>query len=117
MVATPHVLDRVASVGLPSLSRAEAFQMSERWKMWLPFVRLSVSRTCFQLLSGKTRPLPNDLAKALMVESLRQHHADILCRLLRSRISLRVIKRNKLDDPLRDKDEFEDLIREFIARD
>src|SRR5262245_17368942 len=102
-----------------SVSKGEHLKISRRWKIWMPYAHLNVfahsslSRT--PRIGSSTVAAPIAAPKPTL-ESLRQRHAVILCRLMKSRVSWDMIKRYNLDNPFRPDDEREDLIRTCVQR-
>jgi len=75
---------------LPSqLERA----IAARWKQWVPWVRMHLLR------AHQHDPSVNAAVESPESRRLRQRHSEIVIALMRDGISMRTIRRHRLDDP------------------
>ena len=73
----------------PSLVRA----IAARWKHWVPWVRMYLLRAC------QSDPSVNPAMDSPDSRRLRQRHSEHILDMLRAGISMRTIRRHRLDDP------------------
>jgi DnaA-like protein len=73
----------------PQLKRA----IAARWKEWVPWVRLLLLR------AHQSDPAVDATEDGADSRRLHQHHSDHILDMLRAGISMRTIRRHRLDDP------------------
>jgi hypothetical protein len=72
-----------------SLERA----IAARWKHWVPWVRMQLLR------QHRSDPIVNPAIDIADSRRLRQRHSEHILNLIRDGISMRTIRRHRLDDP------------------
>ena len=73
----------------PQLKRA----IAARWKVWVPWVRLQLLR------QNQSDPKVNPAVDSPGSRRLRLHHSEHILDLMRDGVSMRTIRRHRLDDP------------------
>jgi hypothetical protein len=73
----------------PQLERA----IGARWKMWVPWVRMQLLRAC------QTDPTVDPAIDGADSRRQRQRHSEHVLAMMRDGISMRTIRRHRLDDP------------------
>ena len=73
----------------PQLKRA----IAARWKVWVPWVRIQLLR------AHRSNPAVNAAVDSPESRRLRHRHSEHILNLMRDGISMRTIRRHRLDDP------------------